>query len=51
MKRDGPKAKLVVKDIHEADGGEITCEVANSKGKDTSAAKLTIQSISSTSFL
>jgi hypothetical protein len=43
MKRDGNKVKLVVRDIHEADGGEITCEIANSKGRDTSTAKLSIQ--------
>ena len=47
INRDGNIAQLIVKDIHEGDSGEITCEVSNAKGHDTATCKLEVQSRSS----
>ena len=38
---------LVVKDVNESDDGEITCEVGNSRGKESAPCKLNVQGISS----
>ncbi|KAK2158172.1 hypothetical protein LSH36_175g03003 [Paralvinella palmiformis] len=43
INRDGNVAQLIVKDVHEGDGGEITCEVSNAKGHDTATCKLNVQ--------
>jgi hypothetical protein len=43
FKDDGNKFQLVVKGVDELDGGEITCELSNPKGKETAAATLKVQ--------
>ena len=48
MSTDGDKATLVLKDVHEDDAGDITCELSNKKGKETATAKLKVQSEYST---
>ena len=44
MDRNGDKAKLTIKNCHESDAGEITCEVKNKGGIETAAARCKIQS-------
>ena len=43
ISKDGNKAQLVIKDVHEGDEGEITCELSNSKGRESATAKLKVQ--------
>ena len=44
MSQDGDKAVLLIKDVYEDDAGDITCELSNKKGKESSTAKLKVQS-------
>ncbi len=44
MNRDGNKAILTIKDVHDDDAGDITCELSNRRGKETATAKLKVQS-------
>lgn len=41
---DGDKVQLIVKGVSKDDAGDITCELSNSKGKDTAVARLRVQS-------
>jgi serine/threonine protein kinase/predicted RNA-binding protein with TRAM domain len=40
---DGDKVQLIVKGVSKDDAGDITCELSNSKGKDTAVARLRVQ--------
>ena len=40
---EGDEVKLVVKNLHEGDKGEITCELSNAKGKESATVKLGVQ--------
>ena len=44
ISRDGNTARLVVKNVADADAGDITCEVRNRKGGESATAKLKVQS-------
>ena len=44
LSRDGNTARLVVKNVTDADAGDVTCEVRNRKGGDSASAKLKVQS-------
>ena len=44
MSQDGDKAVLLIKDVYEDDAGDITCELSNKKGKESSTSKLKVQS-------
>jgi len=41
---DDDKVQLIVRDVDKDDGGDITCELSNSKGKESATAKLRVQS-------
>jgi len=41
---DGDKVQLLIRGIEPHDAGEITCELSNSRGRDSATAKLTVQS-------
>ena len=41
---DGDKIQLIVKGVTPGDAGEITCELTNSRGKESATAKLQVQS-------
>ena len=43
MLRDDDKVQLVIKDLHEGDAGEITCELVNKKGREAATCKLGVQ--------
>lgn len=44
MDRIGDKCKLTIKNCTESDAGEITCEIKNKGGFETTSAKFKIQS-------
>lgn len=44
IKQDDDKCTLILKDIAEGQGGEITCEVANKMGRESCSAMLEVQS-------
>jgi len=41
---DGNNVQLIIKGVAKDDAGVITCELSNSKGKETATAKLEVQS-------
>ena len=41
--RNEDKVQLVIKDLHEGDTGDITCELSNKKGVESATAKLAVQ--------
>ena len=41
---DDDKVQLIVRGVDKDDAGDITCELSNSKGKESAAAKLRVQS-------
>ena len=47
---DGDRVQLVVKGVAPGDAGEITCELSNSRGKESASAKLQVQSENQRSF-
>lgn len=41
---DDDKVQLLVRGVDKDDAGDITCELSNSKGKESATAKLRVQS-------
>ena len=41
---DDDKVQLLVRGVDKDDAGDITCELSNSKGKESAVAKLRVQS-------
>jgi len=40
---DDDKVQLIVRGVDDDDHGDITCELSNSKGKESATAKLRVQ--------